>query len=371
MTGTRNVWYKGLQSLRNPSPHTFGERDFRKPPLLVETLEFRDRIWSIPCALSKNEVVFGSWENAIHCVSLTETREIWRLSVDGPVYSSPVAVGDGTFVVGSEDHHLRRVSAQGSVIWSFQSGGQFHSTPLVDTGRGIVYAGSYDQNVYALNLENGSCIWRKAFPSKEIDQIYSSPSLSHDGSIIFAAENTIVCLGPEGTCRWQTPTDFLIEGTAGLCFQENSGLVGTDGGGLIYLFNLDSGRLLAEHKTEGAVNSCPAISTSGIGCVGSDNGFVYGISMRDGRVLWKTLIGGGFRYTPFTIVSDDLALFVGIDEQIHCLDIATGEPLWNLKPEQGVHSAPLVTADGWLVAGSHRNALFLYSWDEKGLSDAL
>ncbi|MBJ9978116.1 PQQ-binding-like beta-propeller repeat protein [Pseudomonas sp. S75] len=40
----------------------------------------------------------------------------------------------------------------------------------------------------------------------------------------------------------------------------------------------------------------------------------------------------------------------------------SGKVLWQLAREGGFHSSPLLTDDGYLVIGSHRNAVHVYQW---------
>jgi len=65
------------------------------------------------------------------------------------VYSFP-AVSNGVVYVGSYDYFVYALNAAtGAKIWSFQTGSYVYSSPAVSNG--IVYIGSYDYSVYALN----------------------------------------------------------------------------------------------------------------------------------------------------------------------------------------------------------------------------
>ena len=86
--------------------------------------------------------------------------------------SSPV-IADGIVYIGSLDHKLYALNASnGNQIWNYTTGNNIVSTPAV--ANGIVYVGSLDNNVYALNASNGSQVWNFTTGN----QIYSSPAVA-------------------------------------------------------------------------------------------------------------------------------------------------------------------------------------------------
>jgi outer membrane protein assembly factor BamB len=64
--------------------------------------------------------------------------------------SSP-AVGGGVVYIGSFDGNVYAIDAQsGQKEWAFQTGDIVHSSPAVVNG--VVYVGSFDGNLYAFSL---------------------------------------------------------------------------------------------------------------------------------------------------------------------------------------------------------------------------
>ena len=65
--------------------------------------------------------------------------------------SSPTVV-NGLVYIGSDDYNVYALDANtGSKIWSFGTGYYVADCPAVDSG--VVYVGSQDDNVYALNAK--------------------------------------------------------------------------------------------------------------------------------------------------------------------------------------------------------------------------
>ena len=66
----------------------------------------------------------------------------------GYAYSSPAVVGDVVYC-GSIDSYIFALNAfNGSIIWSYRTGGFLFSSPAVVNG--VLYIGSYDGYIYAL-----------------------------------------------------------------------------------------------------------------------------------------------------------------------------------------------------------------------------
>lgn len=357
------TWYKNSQKLRSASTN-WASIDFhdRIAPHYVGRVAFDERVWSIPTQIADHLIVAGCWDNAIHCIDLNSLERVWRLETRGPVYSTAAVVPDGRFVIGCEDGILRQVSPAGDCIWAFHAGGPFHGTPTIDVRRGVVYSGCFDNTIYAIDLRTGTERWSVQYDPRVEECIYCSPALTPDGNIIFGVDNVLRCLSPEGAEIWQFEGFGRFDGTAALDYHSAVGVIGNEDGKDIYLFNFNTGEILNTFVTGGQVVSCPCVSTDSIFCVGSNDGYVYGIDIENLNLRWKLNIGFEFRFTAFTTLPSGNALFVSVDEKLHCVEPSQGDQLWELEMDGGAHSAPLFTSRGDLVVGSHRNLVHFFRW---------
>ena len=81
----------------------------------------------------------------------------WSYKTGGPVGSSP-ALANGMVYIGSDDGNIYALDANtGSNRWIYQTGDKVFSSPTVTNG--VVYIGSNDHSVYALNASDGSKRW--------------------------------------------------------------------------------------------------------------------------------------------------------------------------------------------------------------------
>jgi len=75
------------------------------------------------------------------------------------VFLSSPTVANGVVYIGSGDQHVYALeSATGALRWSFATGDVVHGSPAVVDG--VVYVGSFDRNLYALDAATGRERWR-------------------------------------------------------------------------------------------------------------------------------------------------------------------------------------------------------------------
>jgi len=133
----------------------------------------------------------------------------WKFKTGGRVYSSP-AVAEGTVFVGSNDGNLYAVdAATGTQKWKFATKGEkrfaakhIHgllpeSEPMPDpfdfylsspaVSNGVVYFGSGDGNVYALDADSGVLKW--TFQTGDV--VHASPALA-EGRLFIGSWNVLL-----------------------------------------------------------------------------------------------------------------------------------------------------------------------------------
>ncbi|WP_234425718.1 protein kinase domain-containing protein [Streptomyces kebangsaanensis] len=108
----------------------------------------------------------------------SSTEQRWAFRTGGIVDSSPVVAG-GVVYVGSSDYNLYAVdAATGKRHWAFPtSNAVMYSSPAVADG--TVYVGSRNHNLYAVDAATGKQRW--AFPTD--GEVYSSPVVA--GGVVY------------------------------------------------------------------------------------------------------------------------------------------------------------------------------------------
>jgi outer membrane protein assembly factor BamB len=90
------------------------------------------------------------YENVLSRTNVSHLTLDWRYTTGNYIDSSP-AVTNGVVYIGSEDHNVYALDAKtGTRLWSYTTGSFILSSPAVVNG--VVYIGSTDDNVYAFHL---------------------------------------------------------------------------------------------------------------------------------------------------------------------------------------------------------------------------
>jgi len=92
------------------------------------------------------------YENVLSSTTVSNLTLDWRYTIgnSSDIFSSP-AVTNGVVYIGSDDGSMYALNAKtGTKLWSYTTSGSIDSLPAV--ANGVVYFGSYDHNVYAFHL---------------------------------------------------------------------------------------------------------------------------------------------------------------------------------------------------------------------------
>ncbi len=118
--------------------------------------------WIITSPAVADDVVYagssdGHFLNAVDATG----KELWRVTVEGIVWSSPAVAGSLVYF-GENSGRLHAVDrSTGTERWAFRTGGRVYSSPAV-SGEYVV-VGSTDGSVYALRATDGPPVLRAVF----------------------------------------------------------------------------------------------------------------------------------------------------------------------------------------------------------------
>ena len=275
-------------------------------------------------------------------------------------------------------------------VWSFACGDEIRGTPTVHGG--VVYIGSYDHNLYALEAASGKLAWK--YPADK--GIVSRPAV-FDSNVFFGSEDnrlhvistrngkinwTYYTQGPvrssptiaeghvflgsddahlhavnilSGRKAWEIDAGGPVRSTA-VVSQERV-YFGTEGGDF---FCTDFGGVVKWHfQARRAVTSSPIV-WQGVVYFGSVDATLYALDARSGWVLWRFRLGKASISTPCT---DGEMIFTGAaDGSLYGIDLKTAKELWHFTADHQVTGSPILYRDA-LYCGSVDGCL--YSLEQK------
>ena len=144
---------------------------------------------------------FNPYEKVLNVDNVGSLSLKWSYTTHRNVTSSP-AVANGVVYVGSWDGNVYALNAStGATLWSYATGGVVYSSPAV--ANGVVYVGSGDGNVYALNASTGAKLWSYTTGS----YVYSSPAVANGVVYVGSGDGSLYALNAStGAKLWSYAT---------------------------------------------------------------------------------------------------------------------------------------------------------------------
>ncbi|MGJ3240426.1 MAG: PQQ-binding-like beta-propeller repeat protein [Anaerolineae bacterium] len=256
-------------------------------------------------------------------------------------------------------------------IWTFTTEDEIRSSPIAFSDR--VYIGSYDTNIWALNIQNGEMIWKKAteggiavtpaidleykqllFGSEDYtfnawdyrdsrlnwtyttsDKIRSSATVAH-GHVFFGSDDgkLYALIAHNGRYMWDYETDAPIRSKP--CITNDRVIFGNEAGEIIAL-ELNGTKKWAM-SAKRAVTSSPVVDDENFVYVGSFDGYLYALDGNNGFTQWRYRTSAPIISTP--VVGRGFVYFGSADGKLYCVNTATGKERWNFDTGKPIVSSP-------------------------------
>lgn len=326
-------------------------------------------------------VYVGSWDGRLYALDARTGKVRWFAQTGdhitsslAHITSSPTVV-KGVVYVGSWDHKLYAFNADGcsqspcSPLWvSAPTVNSIFSSPVVNNG--IVYVGSQDGNLYAYNAtgcdgKTSSCnpLWsiQLGIPTSSQPGVPSSPAVANGIVYVGSWDSKVYAIDTTThSVKWSYLTGGMIWSSPAIV------------NGLIYIGSTDNklyaldalgGKLAWTYTTGGAIHSSPAIA-HGVVYIGSDDGELYALTADKGMPLWKsTQVNAAFLSSP--MVANGLLYLSGNNDTLYIYDASgCGNGVQTCDPRQTAsglsHLAPNLRLSSPTVADG---AVYLSSQD--------
>jgi outer membrane protein assembly factor BamB len=267
----------------------------------------------------------------------------WSYLTGNAVYSSP-AVADGVVYVGSDDGNIDAVNAgTGALLWEFTTAGAVTSSPAV--ANGMVFAGSEDGNVYALDSSRGAKLWQFTTGAA----VDSSPAVANGVVYIGSEDHFVYALNAStGALLWRFATGAPVYSSPAVA--NGAVYIGSDDNN-VYALNAGTGAMLWNFTAGSAVDSSPTIA-NGVVYVGADNNDIYALSASSGAELWNYFTGAAVVSSP--AVANGVVYVGSLDGYVYAISVSTGALLWTAP---GTSSATVANGVVY-VTSEYTNTLY-------------
>jgi outer membrane protein assembly factor BamB len=283
--------------------------------------------------VANGTVYVGSGDGAVYALSQTDGRLLWHAKTGGEVNATPAIVADSVYVVSGDGALHALDTKSGHERWQFRSRGEHRFTKAGGVGlspasemmpdpwdfylsspaiaNGIVYFGSGDNHVYAVDAQTGTLRW--AFETGDV--VHASPAIA-DG---------VVYIG-----SWDGRF-YALDAATGR-----------------KLWDFVTGRDDAQHVMTGIPGS--AGIADGRVVFGCRDAHVYALAARSGHLLWKYATDNGWVEASPALQAGHVYVTTSDSQQFLALDAATGRKIFALPTHIYVFSSPAL-ADGHAYFG--------------------
>jgi outer membrane protein assembly factor BamB len=286
------------------------------------------------------------YEQVISLSNVSQLSKQWSFQTGLFIRSSP-AVANGMVYFGSDDHNLYALNAStGQKLWTFPTNDAIRSSPAIVNG--LVYFGSNDYSVYALDASTGQKIWN----FQTGDAIKSSPAVANGLVYVSSDDHNLYALdASRGQKLWSFQANAAIDSSPAVA----NGLVyiGSSDGSL-YALNASNGQKLWSFQTGSAITSSPAVA-NGLVYIGSSDDSLYALNASTGQKLWSFQTGSAITSSP--AVANGLVYIGSSDNSLYALNASNGQKLWSYLIGSTITSSPTV-ANGLVYIGSSDDSLY-------------
>lgn len=272
--------------------------------------------------------------------------ERWQFKT-GDSIEGAAAIVDGVVYIGSMDQHLYAIElTSGKEKWK-KKAGPYKGSAAVQKGR--VYAGDLDGKFICRDLATGEEQWKFEADA----EISAGASFSGDRIIFGTGDESLICLDAAGKKLWQfkVPGGPVLATAAvanGLTF-----VAGCDSN--LHIIDVQDGKEIAAIDIGGQTGATPAVRDD-IVYLGTQNNQFLAIDLKKREVVWT--FEPETRKQPFnsSAAATDKYVVVGCqNKRVYCLDRKNGKEVWTFVTEGRVDGSPVVVGERVYVGSQDGN----------------
>lgn len=275
-------------------------------------------------------------------------RAKWEFATEDEIRSSPTYFDKYAFV-GSYDTNVWAINLEdGELIWKRPSDGGIASSPVIDPENKQVLYGSEDYTYAAVSMRDGKIKWSYTTGGK----IRSTGTVAH-GHVFFGSDDgkLYALLTNNGRYMWEYDAGAPIRTKPAVT--NDRVIFGTEDGELVGL-ELSGSRKWA-YRTRKAISSSPVVDIENYCYVGGVDGFLYVIDAENGFSILRFRTNGPIFSSP--VVMDSNVYFGSADGNFYCVNSVNGKEKWKFETGSPIIASPIVH-NGVVYFGGNNNTFY-------------
>lgn len=262
---------------------------------------------------------------------------IWkRTFVDG-CFEATAAICDGMVFVGSLDGNLYALDlATGDQRWKFFQELGFRAPAAVRDG--VVYVADAGGTFFALDALTGSEHWKFATNA----EVNAGANFFQDKVLVASQDGTLYCLKTQnGELAWKYSIENRIQCSPTVA-GERCFLAGCDG--KLHIINIEDGNAVAQLDILDATGNTPAVLGDHV-YFGTQGARFFCVNWRKPEIEWTYNPTKKSPCQSSAAVTSDLVVFGGRDRILHALKRDSGVEAWEFPAKSRIDSSPVVVGD--------------------------
>jgi len=304
----------------------------------------------------------------------------WRFRTGGSVISSP-SIYDNIAYVGSSDGYLYALDAwNGDLKWKFKTGDLIESSPAVVNDK--VYTGGDDGYVYCLDAYTGALQW-KTFVNGNLPFTFGNLVLKSSPAVVEGTAGTVVYIGSldnylyaidadNGNVNWKTPALGPIESSPAFFNGVVYFTAEEPETGALYKLDSATGAIMWRNEIPyrpsftGGNQMLGSPSVTGNRVFASSNwGDYFCFNTETGEMLWRFqnptatefIVSSPIYFNDGT--SDDGMILLIDKFDLACVDISNGWVIWSKYTGDELYVSPSIAGGKAYMATSQRHVFVL------------
>ena len=238
-------------------------------------------------------ILVGDEDGFFHGIDRKTGKQKWKIPTNAEIIASAAVVGD-VAIVGSYDYTLYGVEiATGKVAWKFDTADRINGSPAI--AGNLTFVTGCDQHLRAINITTG----KEEFDMNLERFLIASPAVL--GNMLYVGTHESEVMAIDLTTQevaWtykESKGELPYHSSAAVT---NEVVIGGCQDKQLHCLDRKTGERKWVFMSRGQINSSPVVVSGSRVFVGSNDGHVYEVGLKDGKQRWKMKLGRSVTASP-------------------------------------------------------------------------